>query len=389
MAQSTDNGQSEGNNPEAPAQNNVEYNRPKSARQAIIPDVPPPPVKRKGRSPFIAILNFLLTLAVFAVIAAVVAIYIGKTSFDEPGPLKQETAFMVKSGARLRDIANELEARKIIRDAYIFEAGVRIYEQHAHLKAGEYALPAGVSMHKIMEILTSGKAIYYSITFPEGWTSKQIVQRINANKVLTGELKSTPDEGSLLPETYSFARGMTRQELVAKMQMAMKKQLALAWEGRDQNLPIKSPEELTTLASIVEKETGVAHERPMVAAVFVNRLRKKMPLQSDPTILYGLYGGDAWTKDRSAIKRSELKAKNPYNTYQIRALPPGPIGNPGRDALNAVANPANTKDLYFVADGTGGHIFAQTYKQHQRNVVKWRKIEREKRRKQAEEKKNN
>ncbi|MEM9635987.1 MAG: endolytic transglycosylase MltG, partial [Pseudomonadota bacterium] len=175
------------------------------------------------------------------------------------------------------------------------------------------------------------------------------------------------------------ARGTSRQEVLDQMKGAQEKLLTEIWGRRTEDLPVSSPEELVILASIVEKETALADERPRVAGVFVNRLNKNMRLQSDPTILYGLYGGEAWLKDRSAIKQSELKAENKYNTYQIDGLPPGPIGNPGRAAMEAVANPSRTQDLFFVADGTGGHIFAETYEQHQENVRKWRRIERERR----------
>ncbi|MEH0072728.1 endolytic transglycosylase MltG [Pannonibacter sp. Pt2-lr] len=192
-----------------------------------------------------------------------------------------------------------------------------------------------------------------------------------------------PPEGALLPETYTFTRGASRQQILNQMRAAQTKLLAEIWERRVEGLPVQTPEELVILASIVEKETARADERPRVAGVFVNRLNKSMPLQSDPTILYGLYGGEAWTTDRSAITRADLDKKTEYNTYQIRALPPGPIGNPGRAAMEAVSNPSRTKDLYFVADGTGGHIFAETYEQHQANVRKWREIERTRRTQQS------
>ena len=212
-----------------------------------------------------------------------------------------------------------------------------------------------------------------------------MLERLKENKVLVGEITDVPAEGALLPETYTFTRGTLRQDILNQMVTAQKKLLAEIWERKADGLPIKTPEELVVLASIVEKETAKADERPRVAGVFVNRLNRSMRLESDPTILYGIYGGEAWLKDRSAIKQSEKTAENPYNTYQIKGLPPGPIGNPGRAAMEAVANPSRTQDLFFVADGNGGHVFAETYEQHQANVRKWRKVERQRREEERQE----
>ncbi|MEL7529145.1 MAG: endolytic transglycosylase MltG, partial [Pseudomonadota bacterium] len=256
---------------------------------------------------------------------------------------------------------------------------IRCVLVEADLKAGEYAFAPGVTMHEIMTDLVQGNAVTHSVTIPEGWTTAQILERVREHPILVGEITDVPAEGDLLPQTYTFARGTTRQEVLGQMKEAQERLLAEIWERRTDDLPVTSPEELVVLASIVEKETALADERPRVAGVFVNRLNKSMRLQSDPTILYGLYGGEAWLKDRSAIKQSEINARNEYNTYQIDGLPPGPIGNPGRAAMEAVANPSRTQDLFFVADGTGGHVFAETYEQHQENVRKWRQIERQRR----------
>jgi UPF0755 protein len=213
------------------------------------------------------------------------------------------------------------------------------------------------------------------VTIPEGLTTEQVLTRLRDNDVLAGDMTETPKEGALLPETYKVARGYPRAKLLLKMQEDQRKFLDHIWARRSPDLPIKTPYELVTLASIVEKETGRADERPRVAAVFVNRLRKGMRLQSDPTIVYGLVGGKA-TLGRGILK-SELEKWTPYNTYAVEGLPPGPIANPGKAALEAVANPSRTPDLYFVADGNGGHVFAETLDQHQRNVQRWRQIERE------------
>lgn len=359
---------------------------PKSPREAIQPEpAPPPPARsRHVRNPVVVFVNFLLTVAVLGVIAVGGALYWGKAEFDKPGPLSEKKTVIIASGSGLNSIASTLEANGVIDDELVFKAGVWIYKNAGKLKAGEYAFNAGVSMQEVMSDLVSGNAVYHSVTIPEGWTSAQIVERLREDPVLVGEIEELPEEGSLLPETYSFTRGTTRQQILNQMQRAQTKALTEIWERRSDDLPIESPEELVILASIVEKETGRADERPRVAGVFANRLKRGMRLQSDPTILYGLHGGEAWKEDRSAIKQSELQAENPYNTYQIQGLPPGPIGNPGRAAMEAVASPSRTKDLYFVADGTGGHAFAETYEQHQRNVRRWRDVEREKRAQEAE-----
>ncbi|WP_428687554.1 endolytic transglycosylase MltG [Roseibium sp.] len=365
--------------------------KPKSPREALQPEQAPAPPQRSRhvRNPFVILINMVITLTVFGLAAVGAALYIGKHKFEEAGPLSKETTVVISSGAGLSGITSRLTAEGIIDDSvldeWVFNLGIRFYKNATKLQAGEYAFAPGVSMQEIMNDLVEGKAVTHSVTIPEGWTTAQIVARVREHPILTGEITEIPEEGALLPETYTFARGTPRQEVLNQMKAAQVKLLTEIWERRVDGLPINSPEELVILASIVEKETALADERSRVAGVFVNRLNKKMRLQSDPTILYGLYGGEAWLKDRSAIKQSELKKENKYNTYQIDGLPPGPIGNPGRAAMEAVANPSRTQDLYFVADGTGGHVFAETYEQHQDNVRKWRKIEKDRR--QAEESK--
>jgi UPF0755 protein len=246
---------------------------------------------------------------------------------------------------------------------------------HGALKRGEYDFKAGVSLREVEQQLIGGKVVLHSITLPEGLTSEQIVQRLRDNDVLVGEVKEPPREGSLLPETYKFARGETRQALLGVMEKAQTKAVDEIWKKRAPDLPIKSPGELVTLASIVEKETGKADERPRVAGVFINRLNKHMRLESDPTIVYGLVFGKGTLGH--AITKAELDEVTPYNTYHIEGLPPGPICNPGKAAMEAVANPAHSKEFYFVADGTGGHAFAETLDQHRKNVERWRQIEKD------------
>ena len=225
----------------------------------------------------------------------------------------------------------------------------------------------------MVDTIIEGKVVQHAFTIAEGLTSDQIVQRLIENETLTGNIRDVPREGTLLPETYRFTRGTTREQMIQRMQQAQQRAVQEIWERRSADLPIKTPEQLVTLASIVEKETGKPEERTRVAAVFVNRLRQRMKLQSDPTIIYGLVGGKGSLG--RPIQRSEIEQPTPYNTYVIDGLPPGPIANPGRASLEAAANPARTKELYFVADGTGGHAFADNYEQHQKNVARLRVIE--------------
>ncbi|WP_237151528.1 endolytic transglycosylase MltG [Oryzibacter oryziterrae] len=356
---------------------------PKSPREALSPEpAPQPPRSKSAHNPIVVVMNAIITLVVFAVIAAGAVLYWGKAQFDQPGPLKTETVVLIPSDSGVGKIADILETNGVIANPYdyfghyIFMAGVRVYQVQGKLKAGEYAFPAGASMRSVMDLLVAGKAIMHQVTLPEGLTSQQIVERLKANDVLTGPIAKVPDEGTLLPETYTFTRGTTREQILTQMRAAHGKTLAEIWENRTPNPLIETPEQLVTLASIVEKETGKADERPHVASVFLNRLAKGIRLQSDPTIIYGIVAG-AGTLGRS-ITRSDIDRVTPYNTYHIDGLPPGPIANPGRAALEAVANPSATKDLYFVADGTGGHVFAATLADHNRNVAKWRKLERAK-----------
>lgn len=353
---------------------------PQSASEALRPEpgTPPPAPKRRSRrarSQIVVFANFILSLVVLVVIAAAAAVYFGKITFNEPGPTEVTTNYVVKSGTGFAEIADGLERRGIISDARVFKYAVRAYSFQNDMKAGEYEIKAGASMHDIMDLLRSGKSVLHSLTIPEGLTVEQIFERIQEDDVLTGELPALlPAEGSLFANTMRFSRGTTREEIVKKMQADQKKLVEEIWERRDPNTPLKTIDEFVTLASIVEKETGKADERPRVAAVFINRLNKKMRLQSDPTILYGLFGGKGKPADRPILK-SDLEKPTPYNTYTVNGLPPGPIANPGRDALEAVAHPSKTNELYFVADGTGGHVFAATLEEHNDNVKRWREVE--------------
>jgi UPF0755 protein len=256
---------------------------------------------------------------------------------------------------------------------WLFIGGVFALKASSDLKPGEYEFRKNASLRDVIGTIVEGKVVQHAVTIPEGLTSEQIVTRLSENDIFTGTVREMPREGTLLPETYKFPRGTTREQVIQRMQQSQKRVLAEIWERRNSDIPVKTPEQLVTLASIVEKETGKADERSRVAAVFVNRLRQKMKLQSDPTIIYGLAGGKG-TLGRP-IKRSEIMQPSPYNTYVVDGLPPGPIANPGRASLEATANPARTRDLFFVADGTGGHSFTETYDQHQKNVAKLRTME--------------
>lgn len=351
---------------------------PKSPRAAIEPsEVPPPPRRSKAaRNQTIVFLNGLFSLITMLVVGAGLAAWYGKQRFESPGPLTAPAVVVVPNNASTSAIADLLERNGVITDPAVFSLAAKISTQFEKLKAGEYEFPAGASMREVMTTIAEGRVVQHRITFPEGWTSEQIVAKIKADNLLPGKIAAIPDEGSLLPETYSYARGTTTQEqLLDHMRKAMERRVADVWAHRADGLPLATPHDLVVLASIVEKETSKADERPRVAAVFINRLKKGMRLQTDPTVLYGIYGGKAWLEGRT-IMRTDLDSPNPYNTYKIPGLPPGPICNPGRAALEAVANPSRTAELFFVADGTGGHVFAETLDEHNRNVQRWRAIER-------------
>ena len=294
-----------------------------------------------------------------------------------PGPHDETRRVVLERGASLRSVTAQLAAADTLRNGLLFRLYVRLRGDAARLKAGEFDLPARANMETIRRLFIKGDVVLHKITFAEGLTSQQIIAQLRDAAVLSGEV-SVPLEGTLLPETYAVPRGMSRQALVKKMMAAQKTALDELWPQRQKGLPLASKYEALILASIVERETGVAEERPLVAAAFINRLKKRMRLQSDPTIIYGLVGGQG--KLGRPIRRSEIRRKTPYNTYRINGLPPTPIANPGRASIAAVLNPADSKALYFVADGTGGHVFAETLSAHNKNVRRWREIEKQQKR---------
>jgi UPF0755 protein len=295
----------------------------------------------------------------------------------KPGPLTADKVVVIGRDDESEggSIPDQLARAGVIDSPLLFNLAVLVDGNRPKLRHGEFLFKQNASLRDVEDVLVFGKFVLHKVTIPEGLTSDQVVQRLRANDVLAGEIREIPAEGSILPETYEFARGTTRTKLLDIMKQDQIKAVADIWQKRSPDLPIKSPGELVTLASIVEKETGRPDERPHVAGVFINRLQKRMKLQSDPTIVYGLVHGKG-TLGHS-ISQSELIQPTPYNTYIIPGLPPGPITNPGKAALEAVANPAPTKDLYFVADGTGGHAFSDTLEQHQKNVQHWREIEKD------------
>ncbi|CDZ37812.1 endolytic transglycosylase MltG [Neorhizobium galegae] len=353
---------------------------PKSPNEALKPErVPEPPRRsRKARSQVVIFLNFVMTMVVVLCVIGVAGFYYMISAFQQPGPLEANTHFMVRPGNSNSEIANNLERNGIISDARIFRYMTATYLRNGEtLKAGEYEIKARASMKDVMGVLEGGKSILYSVVLPEGLTVRQMMLRLAEDPALEGDLPAElPPEGSLRPDTYKFTRGNKRADIIQQMRVAQQKLVDQIWERRDPGLPIKTKEEFVTLASIVEKETGKEDERAHVASVFINRLQRGMRLQSDPTIVYGIFGGEGKPSDRPIFK-SDLAKPTPYNTYQIKGLPPTPISNPGRAALEAVANPWRTKDLYFVADGTGGHVFAATLEEHNANVRRWRRMESE------------
>lgn len=346
---------------------------PSEALKPVAPPAPPPKTRRRRRSPFVAMLSGLFTalLVLAGVVGAGLAVISSQSK--APGPLANDRTLIIPRESGLTEITELLQKEGLIEHPWAFRVSALVTGNWTKLKAGEYLFKARASQQEILDIIAEGKAVEHSVTVPEGLTSEQIIQRLKDNELLAGDVIQVPREGTILPDTYKFQRGSTRQAIVDRMTRDQRRILNEVWARRPADLPIKTPAELVILASIVEKETARADERPRVAGVFINRLNRKMKLQSDPTIVYGIVGGKG-TLGR-AIQRTEITQSTPYNTYVIDGLPPGPIANPGRAAMEAVVNHSRTKDLYFVADGSGGHAFAETLEQHNRNVARWRQIE--------------
>jgi len=372
-----------------------------------------------------------LSLLIVLAIGLAVAVGWGQRQWTAEGPLDEAIFFEVPRGASLRAVSEDLAEAGAVSSAMIFRLGTEYADQAGDLRFGSYEIPAGASMETVLEIVTAGgpssfryAATYvlriegtgelrlrerlpgtgeivelatfsyeegvpelysdlvaneqitvYRVAIPEGLTSWQIVQGLNEADFLTGEVVDIPAEGSLAPDTYEVRRGDDRNELLARMRASQEDILAEVWEGRVEGLPIETPEEALILASIIEKETSVPDERRQVSSVFVNRLNRGMRLQTDPTVIYGVTNGRGVLG--RGIRQSELRDENPWNTYVIDGLPPTPIANPGRAAIEAAVNPDRTPYIFFVADGTGGHAFAETLEEHNENVARWRQIEAE------------
>lgn len=295
---------------------------------------------------------------------------------DKPGPLKQTRALILPEGTGIIEIGVLMEQEGVIRSRYLFPFYYMLLEYYRPLRAGEYEFAAGASYRQVMRTLGLGKTVVRKFTVPEGLTVAEVYRLLADNPALKGDLPGLMPEGTLLPETYHYSYGDTRRWLIERMRNDHTKFMASVWGKRAKDLPFTTEAEALTLASIVEKETGIPSERGQVAAVYINRLRKGMRLQADPTVIYGITLGQ--TLFERSITRNDLNTPTPYNTYTQDGLPPTPIANPGKDAIRAVLNPPQTKDLFFVADGKGGHIFSETYAQHDKHVDRYRALMRAK-----------
>ena len=311
-------------------------------------------------------------LALAALILAVGAAVWGYAEFTRPGPLASPRVVVVPAGSGLERISKTLVSNGVVQHGEVFALGAKLSGEARNLKAGEYRFPRGASPRDVMDILKSGKSQVRRLTLPEGLTVSMVLEKLRASEGLIGEVSTVPEEGSLLPETYHYSYGDERDALLARMMDGMSGLLTELWPQRAPDLPLRSPREALILASVIERETGVDDERGIIAGVFMNRLRLGMRLQSDPTVAYGI----APEGLGRPLTRADLKTQHPYNTYVIKGLPAGPICNPGASSIRAALNPTTTDFLYFVADGTGGHAFARTLKEHNRNVAKWRRFQR-------------
>jgi UPF0755 protein len=315
------------------------------------------------------------TLATLAAVAAGVGWYLADRYLREPGPLERRAVVELPRGSGVVAIAERLATAGAIEHPQAFAVLARLTDRDRGLQAGEYAIEPGMSPLQILELLQSGKVVLHPIAVPEGRTVHEVYGILAASDVLAGELPPPPAEGTLMPETYLVPRGEERARMVERMRAAMREALDELWARRLPDLPLQTPKQALVLASIIEKETALPVEYPLVAAVFHNRLRRGMKLQTDPTVIYGLTDGQGPLG--RPLTRADLEADHPYNTYRIDGLPPGPIANPGRGALSAALAPAPVDFLYFVANGDGGHSFATTLAEHNRNVARWRALQRQ------------
>jgi UPF0755 protein len=317
-------------------------------------------------------LKALTILALIGVFAIGGSFFYVKDKAERPGPHVAATRVIVTPGSSLKSISSTLETAGVISNSLQFRLWARLTEQHTKLRAGEFEIPPRASIADVLNVLERGETVVRKLTLAEGLTVTEMLIIIQDAEGLVGHVSNIPDDGMMLPETYYYSWGDRREDLVTRMVKGMEDLVSRQWLTRPDDFILETPEQMLTLASIVEKETGIAAERPKVAAVFLNRLKKGMRLQSDPTVVFALTNGSGALG--RALTKTDLKTDSPYNTYVVKGLPPGPIANPGRDSILAVMNPADTDAVYFVADGSGGHVFAKTLKQHNRNVAQWRKF---------------
>jgi len=329
--------------------------------------------RRRGFSPFRRgwLLPRLAALALLAFAASFWALWEGHREFSAPGPLEQPATVLIPKGAGTEEVGRRLADAGVVQGRWLVVVAARLTGLRP--KAGEYLFPAAISAEGALVQMAEGRTVIHKLTIAEGLTVRRVLAEVDGADYLAGEVARPPAEGSLLPETWYLSRDDQRDEVVARMEKAMRQTLDAGWAGRASGLPLKTREEALVLASIVERETALTSERPRVAAVFENRLRRGMRLQSDPTVIYGL--SQHWGVLDRPLVHEDLAAAHPWNTYVIDGLPPTPIANPGKASIEAVLHPAATNDLYFVADGSGGHVFATSLEQHNANVARWRKIE--------------
>lgn len=308
---------------------------------------------------------------IFLLIVSVLVLYQLRRWAADAGPLESPVNVLIPRGANSGIVAEKLYEAGVIDKPWLLKIASRLVRLDKSLKAGEYQFNPGVSMVEVMQKIAKGDILYRKLTLPEGLMTSQILDIIKNEPMLDGTITIQVKEGELLPETYSFVRGDTRDSVVSRAKKAMETLKAKVWAARGDRVPLKSPEEMIVLASIIEKETGIAEERGLVASVFVNRLTKGMKLQTDPTVIYALTKGK--NELERPLTRKDLEIDNPYNTYKYYGLPPAPICNPGKDAIEAAVNPEYSDYLYFVASGNGGHNFAKSLDEHNSNVVAWKK----------------
>lgn len=345
-------------------------------QKEAIPDSAAPETKKHKaglRAAFLLLLSLGFGFALIFSTALIWLLYHAET----PGSTPTDQLVLIPGGAGLRDIAEQLSSEGFVSHDLVLMITARLYGMERSLKAGEYLIPAGSSMRAILSILQKGNTYQHRLTIPEGLENRHIIALLLQHEALSGEIHTLPPQGALAPETYSFPRGHDRQTLLDQIRKQQQIWLAEAWKNRADNLPLANMQEALVLASIIEKETGIESERRRVAGVFINRLRRGMRLQSDPTVIYALTGGAGDL--RVPLTYTDLRVESPYNTYHIHGLPPNPIANPGRASIQAALNPEEHDYLYFVADGTGGHTFGRTLEEHNRNVAHWRHIQQQRR----------